>query len=150
VSLSVVYQCHALFRIHKIIKLFWDKMPCNAVKVNWRFGGTYHLHLQIWRVRRLFFVTVSCWFLLWLTLRYWTWRRYVSPKRRLTLPVYMVLSQKTELFTVTTLRISKPTNEVLLQNLLEQTEEIHETLQSRSTYGRRFRFGDLPNMKHEW
>jgi hypothetical protein len=24
----------------------WDKMPCSLLKVNWRFGGTYHLHLQ--------------------------------------------------------------------------------------------------------
>jgi hypothetical protein len=32
VSFPVVYQCHALSRIHKIIKLFWDRMTCSAVK----------------------------------------------------------------------------------------------------------------------
>jgi hypothetical protein len=26
--------------------IFWDITPCNPLKVNQRFGGTYHLHLQ--------------------------------------------------------------------------------------------------------
>jgi hypothetical protein len=26
--------------------VFWDITPCSPLKVNQRFGGTYHLHLQ--------------------------------------------------------------------------------------------------------
>jgi hypothetical protein len=26
--------------------IFWDVMSCSPLRVNWRFGGTYHLHLQ--------------------------------------------------------------------------------------------------------
>jgi hypothetical protein len=26
--------------------IFWDTMPCSALKINGRFGGTYRLHLQ--------------------------------------------------------------------------------------------------------
>jgi hypothetical protein len=26
--------------------IFWDITPCSSLKVNRRFGGTYHLHLQ--------------------------------------------------------------------------------------------------------
>jgi hypothetical protein len=28
------------------ITIFWDITPCNSLKVNRRFGGTYRLHLQ--------------------------------------------------------------------------------------------------------
>jgi hypothetical protein len=27
--------------------VFWDITPCNPLKVNGRFGGTYRLHLQV-------------------------------------------------------------------------------------------------------
>jgi hypothetical protein len=30
--------------------IFWDIMSCSPLKVNLRFGGTCHLHLQGWRV----------------------------------------------------------------------------------------------------
>jgi hypothetical protein len=30
--------------------IFWDIMPCSLVKDNQHFGGTYHIHLQGWRV----------------------------------------------------------------------------------------------------
>jgi hypothetical protein len=26
--------------------VFWDIMPCSPLKINGRFGGIYHLHLQ--------------------------------------------------------------------------------------------------------
>jgi hypothetical protein len=32
--------------------IFWDITPCSRLKVNWRFGGTYHLHLQGRRISR--------------------------------------------------------------------------------------------------
>jgi hypothetical protein len=30
----------------------WDITPCSSVKVNRRFGGTYHLHVHGWRIGR--------------------------------------------------------------------------------------------------
>jgi hypothetical protein len=32
--------------------IFWDITPCSPVRVNWRFGGTYRLHLQGRRISR--------------------------------------------------------------------------------------------------
>jgi hypothetical protein len=32
--------------------IFWDITPCSPLKVNRRFGGTYHLHLQGRRISR--------------------------------------------------------------------------------------------------
>jgi hypothetical protein len=32
--------------------IFWDIMPCNSLKVNRRFRGTYHLHFQGLRISR--------------------------------------------------------------------------------------------------
>jgi hypothetical protein len=32
--------------------IFWDIMPCSPLKVNRRFGGIYHLHLQDQRISR--------------------------------------------------------------------------------------------------
>jgi hypothetical protein len=32
--------------------VFWDTMPCSTLKVNWRFEGTYRLHLQGRRISR--------------------------------------------------------------------------------------------------
>jgi hypothetical protein len=29
---------------------FWDITPCSPLKVSWRFGGIYRLHLQGWRI----------------------------------------------------------------------------------------------------
>jgi hypothetical protein len=33
--------------------IFWDITPCSLLKVNRRFGGTCHLHLQGLRVSRM-------------------------------------------------------------------------------------------------
>jgi hypothetical protein len=47
----------------------------------------------------------SGWFLAWLTLRYWRWRRHVSTKHRLTFTVlHSIISQKIELFRTTAVR----------------------------------------------
>jgi hypothetical protein len=32
------------------ISIFWDITPYSPLKVNWRFGGKCHLHLQGWRI----------------------------------------------------------------------------------------------------
>jgi hypothetical protein len=32
--------------------IFLDIMPCSPLRVNWRFGGTYRLHLQGRRISR--------------------------------------------------------------------------------------------------
>jgi hypothetical protein len=85
----------------------------------WCFGGAYRLHLQgrkiswvrnqlgsLWKVekkRRLTFCCachlLSYWYLAWLILLPWRWRRYILPKRRLTVSwLHGVISQKIALF----------------------------------------------------
>jgi hypothetical protein len=36
--------------VHWRFCIFWDETPCSSLKVNWRFGGKYYLHLQGWRI----------------------------------------------------------------------------------------------------
>jgi hypothetical protein len=87
-------------------------MPCNPLKVNRRFGGTYRLHFQgriisrarnqrqsRWQTQPLFLPPTSRWFLARLILRPWRWRWKVFPKRRLTSNgLHGVISQNTVLF----------------------------------------------------
>jgi hypothetical protein len=47
---SPFLQNHFSYRVVHEHSVFWDKAPCSPVKVNWRFGWTYHLHLQGWKV----------------------------------------------------------------------------------------------------
>jgi hypothetical protein len=71
---------------------FLEIRPCSPLKVNWRFWGTYRLHLQGLRINRRRYQRESRWrgfaFTLWylacLISRPWRWSRYVPPKRRLT------------------------------------------------------------------
>jgi hypothetical protein len=100
--------------------IFWDITPCSPLSVNWRFGGTYRLHLQdrknklgkklVWKQvasRSLFFLL-------------WRWRRYVPPKRRLTLNgLHCVISQKMVLFITTAVTTSNPTYIKLAGSLIE-------------------------------
>jgi hypothetical protein len=66
--------------------IFWDITVCSPLSVNRRFGVIYRLHLHGG-------------FLLSLFLRPWRWRRYVTPKRRLTLNgLHGVISRKMVLF----------------------------------------------------
>jgi hypothetical protein len=54
---------------------------------------------------------LSCWFLGWLILRFWTCRRHVPPKRRFSFNgPHGVMARKTELFITTAVRTSNPTN----------------------------------------
>jgi hypothetical protein len=78
------------------------------MSVNWRFGGTYRLHLQGRKISRARIQGESRWqaehvllrwFLARLIFRPWRWWRYVPPKRRLTFNgLHGVISQKIVLF----------------------------------------------------
>jgi hypothetical protein len=67
------------FRTTVIINnpIFWDKMPCSPLTSNRLFGGICRLHLQGC------LLSASCWFLAWLFLRPWKWKRHVSPRLQL-------------------------------------------------------------------
>jgi hypothetical protein len=92
----------------QIMKLlsFWDITPCSPLSVNRNFGETYRLYLQ---------GQATCFhavFLLNLFFRPWRWRRYVPPKRRLTLNrLHGVIAQKMVLFIIIAVRASNPTYE---------------------------------------
>jgi hypothetical protein len=84
---------------------FWDITPYSPVKVSRRFGGTYRHHSQGRRASqpeariKLCSMPVSCWFLTWLILRPWRWRRFVPLKcRSIFTGLRGVMSQKIELF----------------------------------------------------
>jgi hypothetical protein len=99
---------------------FWDIMSCSPLRVNRSLGETYRLHLQgrkisqarnhresRWAACHL----LSCWLLAWFIFWPWRWRRYVTPKRRLTLNgLHDVISQKTVVFITTAVRTSIPTH----------------------------------------
>jgi hypothetical protein len=61
-------------------------MPCNRLKVNRLFGGTYRLHFQDRRIsqsrNQLLLLPPTRWFLAWLNLRPWRWRRFKRTTRR--------------------------------------------------------------------
>jgi hypothetical protein len=71
--------------------VFWDVAPCRSC-VNRRFGGTYRLHLQGRKIRKLG-TSVSRWLQ-----PPWRWTRYVPPKHRFTQDLHGVASQKTAFF----------------------------------------------------
>jgi hypothetical protein len=57
--------------------IFWDVTPCSLFSWNRCFGAKSRLHQACH--------LLTCWFLLKLFIRPWSWRRYVPPKRRLQL-----------------------------------------------------------------
>jgi hypothetical protein len=80
--------------------LLWDITPCSPLKVNRRLGVIWSLSL----------LPALRWFLAWLILRPWRGRSHVNSKRQLTFGgLHGVISQKTELFICTAVRISDPT-----------------------------------------
>jgi hypothetical protein len=103
--------------------IFWDITPCSTLKANRRFAATCRLHLQGRRISQAkksvkaggeqgqaqLCLPPATWFLVWLILRPWTWRRHAAPKRRL-IPneLHGVISQKTVLFITTAVRTSNP------------------------------------------
>jgi hypothetical protein len=87
---------------------------CSSVEVHRRFGGTCGLHLQGRRVSQARNQQDAggkkSWFLAWLTLLSWRWRRYFPLKRGWTSPdLHSIITQKTILFIVTAVRTSNPT-----------------------------------------
>jgi hypothetical protein len=101
-KLSSVNTCYEL--MHDLSTIFWDITPCSQLKVNRRFGGIYHLHLQVskklskkpsWTqvVSRIWFLAQLIFF------GTWRWRRHVTLKSRLTLNrLHDVISQKMVLY----------------------------------------------------
>jgi hypothetical protein len=80
--------------------IFWDTTPYSPLNVNRRYGGTYSLNPQgrknklskkpAWKQ-----VEIQAGFLLNLFFGSWRWRRYIPPKRQLTLnKLHCVISQK--------------------------------------------------------
>jgi hypothetical protein len=85
--------------------IFWDMTPCSYLSVNRRFGEKHRLHLQGRKNK----YSKPPDFLLNLFLRPRRLRRYVPPKRRLTLNgLHGVISQKIIPFITTALRSSNP------------------------------------------
>jgi hypothetical protein len=80
--------------------VFWDITLCCPLKANRRFGVICLLcQTDLWLPHALT-LTFS-----WLILRSWIWRRYVPSKRRLTFNrLHYVISQKVELFVITSVR----------------------------------------------
>jgi hypothetical protein len=85
--------------------ILWDITPCSPLSVNLRFGGTYRFHFQgkkiIWTRNQRESMLQACHagFLLSLFFRPWRWRRYIPPKRRLTLNgLHGAISQRMVLF----------------------------------------------------
>jgi hypothetical protein len=108
--------------------IFWNITPRSPLSVNRRFGGTYRLNLQ---GRKNKFNKKPAWqpmvlatcshagFLLNLFSRPWRWRRYLPPKRRLTLNgLQDVVSQKMALFIIIAVRTSNPITPALSLSML--------------------------------
>jgi hypothetical protein len=88
--------------------IFWDIMLHNLGKVNLHFGGTYHLNFQDWRVNSAcFLLHAGFLFGLLSDSQKWTW--YICLKCLLTFnwPTWHYIS-KTELYTISIVRISNP------------------------------------------
>jgi hypothetical protein len=60
--------------------VMWTLTLCSSDKFR-RFRGTYHLHFYGRRIRQERNHQKQSWFLAWLTILKWTWKRYVPPKR---------------------------------------------------------------------
>jgi hypothetical protein len=88
---------------HNLFQTLTTYLP--IVKSNITFQTLLELKSSIFRASHL----LSRWFLAWLILRPWRWRRHVLPKRRLTFSgLYGVIYQKIELFIATAVRTSNP------------------------------------------
>jgi hypothetical protein len=80
-----------------------DVTPCIPLKVNRRFGRTYPSsgsneakQKPTWKQPECPCHLISSYFLAWLILRPWRWRRHIPPKRRLTLNDYIMLYPRRE------------------------------------------------------
>jgi hypothetical protein len=68
--------------------VFWGVTPCSPVRIHWRFGETYCLHLQDRKMSRLCKQQETdgdrASLLTWAVLRLWGWRQDVASKHLLT------------------------------------------------------------------
>jgi hypothetical protein len=71
--------------------VFWNITLCSPVKVNRHFRGTCRLLFQ------LCLLAISRWFLAWLIIRPWRWKRHVPPKLRLAFNGCMALYSRRSL-----------------------------------------------------
>jgi hypothetical protein len=88
--------------------IFSDITPSSPLKVNWRFGGTGHLHLQGRRINTWRMPSSGMWRRLELV---WT---NVPPKRRFTQDLHGATSQKTAFFIVNAVKTTNLNNKHLL------------------------------------
>jgi hypothetical protein len=99
---SVYYSC-----------VLWGNKTCSTLKVNWTFGGTCHLHFQIWgtsQAREQHDVGI---------------KRNLPSKHQLTFTgLHGIVSQKTELFINTAVRTSDPAKFVTSIHLVSQSTSI--------------------------
>jgi hypothetical protein len=80
--------------------IFWDITPCSPLTVNRSFGGTYRLHVQGRKNKLNLFFRPSSGSKNNLFFRPWRWKRYVPPRRPLTLNgLHGVISQNIVLIT---------------------------------------------------
>jgi hypothetical protein len=108
---SVDFWINSELKLLSVTVIFWDISPCNPLKGSWGFGGTYRLHFH---GQSSVCHLLSGWFLAWLIILSWTWRRYVPLKRRLTFNgLHGVISQKIALFMITAVRTSKSYEKLL-------------------------------------
>jgi hypothetical protein len=109
-----------IFIITRVLKsiIFWDIIPRSSLKVNWRFEGIMppswgwknkRSKKRTWSRKHC--STPSCSFLVRLIFRTWKWRRYVSPKRRLTFSgLHSVISHNIVTLITTAVRTWNPTH----------------------------------------
>jgi hypothetical protein len=100
--------------------IFWDITPYSPLKLNWRFGGTYYLHLQGRRISRARNKRESRW----------------QAEPLAVNGLHSIISQKMELFITTAVRTSDPTwwcsyrkpepcDKHMLSHALNLTEDYH-------------------------
>jgi hypothetical protein len=84
------------------VTIFWDIASCSTY-VNLRFEGTYHLHLQ---GRKLAEQETS----VQQVPEPWIWKWQAPPKRRFMYALHSAISQKMEIFIITSVRTSNRTS----------------------------------------
>jgi hypothetical protein len=95
--------------IHKNTSIIWNIRQCSSVKNNLRFGGTYCLHLQGWRISQERNQREIGNKFNWLTLRPWRRKWYVPPECKLIFNrKYTVISKNTEISIVIAVRTQNP------------------------------------------
>jgi hypothetical protein len=105
VSITICVRFEVFTAVTMKKAVFWDVVPCRN-SVNRRFGGTYSLHLQgrrkkKIRKRRTSLLTCSRWFFARGFSSTFKMEAIRSPKSRLTQYLHGATSQKTAFFSIT-------------------------------------------------